>query len=60
MFGPVVNSDGDNYCDKDVGCDENTNQIISNLDKVLKVVNKVTDKDQRVLADCIDGSLLKI
>lgn len=60
MFGPVVNSDGDDNCDKNVGCDKNTNQIISNLDKVLKVVNKVTDKDQSVLADCIDGSLLKI
>jgi hypothetical protein len=60
MLGPVVDSNSDYYCDKDIGRDENTNQVISNLDKVLEVVNEVADKDQSVLADCIDGSLFKI
>ena len=60
MLGPVVDSNSDYYCDKDIGRHENTNQVISNLDKVLEVVNEVADKDQSVLADCIDGSLFKI
>lgn len=60
MLCPVVDSNSDYYCDKDIGRDENTNQVISDLDKVLEVVNDVADKDQSVLADCVDGSFFKI
>ena len=45
MLGPVVDSNSDYYCDKNIGRHENTNQVISNLDKVLEVVNEVADKD---------------